>query len=50
MDRHTPKGSVPPGHGVPCRALPLIKTKKKKKKRMDVSFENLVLDQLIILS
>ena len=26
------------------------KKKKKKKKRMDVSFENLVLDQLIILS
>ena len=32
MDRHTPKGSVRTGHGVPCGALPLIKTKKKKKK------------------
>ena len=32
MDRHTPKGSVRTGHGVPCRALPLIKTKKEKKK------------------
>ena len=30
MDRHTPKGSVRTGHGVPCGALPLIKTKKKK--------------------
>ena len=27
MDRHTPKGSVRTGHGVPCGALPLIKTK-----------------------
>ena len=33
MDRHTPKGSVRTGHGVPCGALPLIKTKKKKKKK-----------------
>ena len=31
MDRHTPKGSVRTGHGVPCGALPLIKTKKKMK-------------------
>ena len=23
MDRHTPKGSVRTGHGVPCGALPL---------------------------
>ena len=30
MDRHTPKGSVRTGHGVPCGALPLIKTKEKK--------------------
>ena len=33
MDRHTPKGSVRTGHGVPCGALPLIKTEKKKKKK-----------------
>ena len=32
MDRHTPKGSVRTGHGVPCGALPLIETEKKKKK------------------
>ena len=33
MDRHTPKGSVRTGHGVPCGALPLIETEKKKKKK-----------------
>ena len=34
MDRHTPKGSVRTGHGVPCGALPLIETKKKKMKNV----------------
>ena len=32
MDRHTPKGSVRTGHGVPCGALPLKKKKMKNVK------------------